>query len=273
MAPPRCKRYVPSPYISPCYPRPVEPSTSLPGSGKTTLLSLITGDHPQSYTQRGDAHLELFARPRPRISTPHLRALIGVVSPELANAYPRRAQTTVWDVVGTGFDGAFVPGGESGVGRGLDGVLADDVRRWRVERVREVLAGLGPRAWAGAGQGEDEDEDEDRGQKRAPRVSGTLAAVDETFGRRAFVDLSPGEQSVVLLMRALVGRPQLVLLDEVWAGMDDHMVCAARRYLREGGVGHDQAVVVVSHWEEEVPWTTEDGLCRFRLQDGIGTQV
>jgi len=87
------------------------------------------------------------------------------------------------------------------------------------------------------------------------------------------VDLSPGEQSVVLLMRALVGHPQLVLLDEVWAGMDDHMVRAARRYLREGGVGHDQAVVVVSHWEEEVPWTTQDGLYRFRLQDGIGIQL
>ena len=141
----------------------------------------------------------------------------------------------------------------------MDGVLAEDVRRWRVARVREVFAGLGPRAWAQAGAGQDAREGE--------------GEVDEAFGRRAFVDLSLGEQSVVLLMRALVGRAQLVLLDEVWAGMDDRMVRAARRYLREGGVGHDQAVVVVSHWEEEVPWTTEDGLCRFRLQDGIGRQV
>ena len=116
--------------------------------------------------------------------------------------------------------------------------------------MRAVLAALGPRAWAGVSQGE-----------------------DEAFSRRAFVDLSSGEQSVVLLMRALVGRPPLVLLDEVWAGMDECMVRAARRYLREGGVGPDQAVVVVSHWEEEVPWTTQDGLLRFRLQDGIGMQV
>ncbi|KAN0081447.1 P-loop containing nucleoside triphosphate hydrolase protein [Tylopilus felleus] len=231
------------------------------GSGKTTLLSLITGDHPQSYTQRGTAHLELFARPRPLIPTPHLRALIGVVSPELANAYPRHAQTTVWDVVGTGFDGAFVPGGEDGVGRGVDGAVTGAVRRWRVERVREVLAALGPRAWAASS------EDGDEGRRHA------LADVDTAFARRAFVELSPGEQSVVLLMRALVGRPQLVLLDEVWAGMDDRMVRAARRYLREGGVGHDQAVVVVSHWEEEVPWTTQEGLYRFRLQDGVGRQM
>lgn len=135
------------------------------------------------------------------------------------------------------------------------------MRRWRVERVREVLAALGPRAWAASS------EDGDEGRRHA------LADVDTAFARRAFVELSPGEQSVVLLMRALVGRPQLVLLDEVWAGMDDRMVRAARRYLREGGVGHDQAVVVVSHWEEEVPWTPQEGLYRFRLQDGVGRQM
>lgn len=222
---------------------------------------MVTGDHPQSYTQRDESHLELFSRPRPRISTPHLRSLIGVVSPELANAYPRRAQTTVWDVIGTGFDGVFVPGGQNGVGKGLDGELPDNIRRWRIERVREVLSGLGPRAWAAVA-----------GENR-PSVPRPMGDVDEAFSRRCFVDLSSGEQSVVLLMRALVGRPQLVLLDEVWAGMDDNMVHAARRYLREGGVGHDQAVVVVSHWEEEVPWTTEDGLYKFALQDGIGTQI
>lgn len=227
---------------------------------------MLTGDHPQSYTQRGDAHLELFSRPRPRIPTPHLRAHIGVVSPELANAYPRRAQTTVWEVIGTGFDGAFVPGGTSGVGRGLDGTgtLPEDVRRWRVDRVREVISALGPRAWRDI---------DIVGEEPRSRSSGALTDLDEAFSRRAFVGLSPGEQNVVLLMRALVGRPQLVLLDEVWAGMDDNMVRAARRYLREGGVGHDQAVVVVSHWEEELPWTIKDGLYTFRLQDGIGTQI
>ncbi|KAG2050926.1 hypothetical protein BDR06DRAFT_1010868 [Suillus hirtellus] len=49
-------------------------------SGKTTL-SLLTGDHPQSYTQQGDSNLELFSRPRQRIPTPLLRSLIAIVSP------------------------------------------------------------------------------------------------------------------------------------------------------------------------------------------------
>ncbi|KAH7911329.1 P-loop containing nucleoside triphosphate hydrolase protein [Hygrophoropsis aurantiaca] len=230
------------------------------GSGKTTLLSLLTGDHPQSYTQIQPAsHLHLFSRPRARISTPHLRYLIGVVSPELGNAFPRRAGVSVWEVVGTGFDGTFVPGGPNGVGVGLEGSLSDDVRKWRVDRVREVLSALGPSSWKNGVQGADE-------------IS-TLTSLDEEFAKRDFADLSAGEQSVVLLMRALVSRPQLVLLDEVWSGMDDAMVRAARRYLREGGVGHDQAVVVISHWEGEVPWGIEDGLRRFKLDEGVGREV
>ncbi|TFY66098.1 hypothetical protein EVG20_g4994 [Dentipellis fragilis] len=72
-------------------------------------------------------------------------------------------------------------------------------------------------------------------------------------------------------MRALVGRPLLVLLDEVWSGMDEAMVLAARRYLKEAdGVGDDQAVVVISHWEDEVPWGMEEGVKRFVLEQGKG---
>jgi len=72
------------------------------GSGKTTLLSLITGDHPQSYTQiPPKSQLTLFGLSRSRLPTPQLRSLIGVVSPELYNAFPRRSGMSVWDVVGT----------------------------------------------------------------------------------------------------------------------------------------------------------------------------
>jgi len=63
------------------------------------------------------------------------------------------------------------------------------------------------------------------------------------------------------------------LLDEVWSGMDENMVRAARHYLREGGIGPDQAVVVISHWEEEVPWTVQDGLKIFKLENGEGREL
>lgn len=223
------------------------------GAGKTTLLAMVTGEHPQSYTQ--SPKLTLFSRSRSKWPTPHLHARIGRVSPEMHNAFPRRRGMTVWDAIGTGFEGNFVPRGRFRVGFGTDGTeLAEggEEERWRVRRMWEVLRALGPAAWRGEAQSEAE------------------ARGAQDFSKRPFADLSPGEQSMVLLMRALVGNPPLVLLDEAWAGMDEGMVKAARVYLREGGLEDGQACIVVSHWEEEVPWSKEDGVQRFRLSDGQG---
>ncbi|KAF8058664.1 P-loop containing nucleoside triphosphate hydrolase protein [Lyophyllum atratum] len=218
------------------------------GSGKTTLLSLLTGSHPQSYT---NPHLHLFNLPRARHPTPHLQSLIGLLSPELFDAFPRRADMSVREAVGTGFDGGYVAMGREGVGVGVMRPLGGEEVGWRVGRVGEVLEALGPRSWGEEGPGESA----------------------ESFGSRSFPSLSPGAQRMVLLMRALVGRPPLVLLDEAWSGMGEGMVRAARRYLREGGVGQGQGVVVVTHWEGEVPWGGGEGVMRFRLDGGVGGVV
>lgn len=244
-----------------------------PGSGKTTLLAMLTGDHPQSYTQ---PHLLLPAlssssdsnkwtlRPRKRTPTANLRTLIGVVSPELADAFPRRHPgMSVWEAVTTGFDGGFVPRtrdaprsvGPAGLGwvdvADAELVLEEemssvetrreDMRAWRVHRCWDVLRALGPLAWA-------------------PKDGLDSMAADEKkrtreFAARAFSSLSPGEQRLILLMRALVGQPPVVLLDEVWSGMDGAMIEAARQYLRGDGLDATQAVVVITHWADEVPWT------------------
>ncbi|KAK1226497.1 hypothetical protein PQX77_010523 [Marasmius sp. AFHP31] len=247
------------------------------GSGKTTLLSMLMGDHPQSYTQSPNCylspqtptiprHLRLFSHPRRSIPTPHLQcgSLIGVLSPEIFDAFPRRANMKVWDVISTGFDGGYVPRGTVGLGLGIRGeskkygpaeirefVEGGSEEKWRLERMRHVFESLGPRSWGGKDAQEEQ----------------------EGFAKRNFVNLSVGEQRMVLLMRALVARPKLVLLDEVWSGMDEGMVEAARRYLRGEGVGKDQAVVVITHWEEEVPWGDADGVRRFRLDGGQGREV
>ncbi|KAI0700977.1 P-loop containing nucleoside triphosphate hydrolase protein [Cerioporus squamosus] len=224
------------------------------GAGKTTLLALLTGEHPQSYTQSTD--LLLFDRERSKWATPLLLRNIGRVSPEMFNAFPRRHSLTVWDAIGTGFDGGFVPKGERGVGISADGERLEaggHEEQWRLSRMHEVMRALGPSQW----------------HTHPESIS------DEQYFRHPFADLSPGEQSMVLLMRALVGAPPLVLLDEAWAGMDKAMVQAAHRYLRDGGGGltDKQACIVVSHWEEEVPWGPEEGVQRFRLDGGKGQRI
>ena len=190
-----------------------------------------------------------------RLDHPHLHAHIGRVSPELFNAFPRRTGMTVWEAIGTAFDGGFVPRGKKRVGRAEDGGELEEggeVEKWRLGRMWHVLEGLEPTAWAGTNE----------------------KTVVEAFAAKKFVDLPPGEQSIVLLMRALVTRPPLVLLDEAWAGMDERMVLAARKYLRDGdGLQDGQACVVISHWEEEVPWGWEDGVRRFQLVDGFGKEI
>ena len=68
----------------------------------------------------------------------------------------------------------------------------------------------------------------------------------EDFAASRFTSLSPGEQRIILLMRALVSPP-LVLLDEGWSGMDEGMISAGWRSLTEGGGVREQAVVVITH--------------------------
>ncbi|KAJ7881296.1 P-loop containing nucleoside triphosphate hydrolase protein [Mycena olivaceomarginata] len=248
------------------------------GSGKTTLLSLLTGDHPQSYTQLGAArHLRLFGLPRARLATPLLQARVGTVTPELFDAFPRRAPgMSVWEVLGTGFDGGFVPKGTDGVGVGATGRLSEEERAWRVGRCWEVLRALGPGTW---GRATDAASTSSSTAPSSAHPTGTstttstsTAPIDPSLRAIAslpFPSLPVAAQRMVLLMRALVARPPLVLLDEVWSGMDDSMVAAAHAYLRTGrGVGPEQAVVVVTHLEEEVPWGEGDGVVRVLLKDG-----
>ncbi|KAI0645005.1 P-loop containing nucleoside triphosphate hydrolase protein [Trametes meyenii] len=224
------------------------------GAGKTTLLALLTGEHPQSYTQ--SSNLRLFDRERARWATPLLHRRIGRVSPELFNAFPRRNNLSVWHAIGTGFDGGFVPKGTRGVGVSADGTPLEpgsQEEEWRLHRMNEVMRALGPARWD----------------------PNPLHASGDKLFTKGFAALRPGEQSMVLLMRALVGAPPLVLLDEAWAGMNKRMVEAAHEYLRDGGGGlsDKQGCVVVSHWEEEVPWGPEQGIRRFKLDGGKGQQI
>lgn len=114
---------------------------------------------------------------------------------------------TLWEVVATGFDGGFISLGPKRVGNGL----GEDEQQKRVERVDEIL-----RKWWDV-----------QPHHRAENL--------DTYAKRNFADLPVGEQSLMIVLRALVGKPKLVLLDEAWSGMDADTVKAVHAFLRSSG--------------------------------------
>ena len=177
------------------------------GSGKTTLLSLLTGDHPQSYTQREPSSLNLLGKSRNKWATVQLRKEIGIAGMDVLNAWPRGRKMSVWDVVATGFEGGFISLGPKRVGNGL----GEEEQQKRIERVDEIL-----KEWW---------------EVQPYHHGGSL----DTYAKRNFADLPVGEQSLVIVLRALVGKPRLVLLDEAWSGMDADTVKAIHAFLRSSG--------------------------------------
>ncbi|HXG11205.1 MAG TPA: ATP-binding cassette domain-containing protein [Gemmataceae bacterium] len=97
---------------------------------------------------------------------------------------------------------------------------------------------------------------------------GQDAAVRELFDHfgiadladRPFARLSTGEQRLVLLLRALVKRPPVLILDEPFQGLDDRLIGRARDWL-DHCLRPDQTLLFVSHHPEEIPYTVNRRLC------------
>jgi molybdate transport system ATP-binding protein len=69
---------------------------------------------------------------------------------------------------------------------------------------------------------------------------------------RPFAALSTGEQRLVLLIRALVKRPPLLVLDEPFQGLDAEFIRRARDWL-DRRLEPGQTLLFVSHYAEEIP--------------------
>ncbi|MFL5341347.1 MAG: ATP-binding cassette domain-containing protein [Gemmataceae bacterium] len=69
---------------------------------------------------------------------------------------------------------------------------------------------------------------------------------------RPFSQLSTGEQRLVLLVRALVKSPPLLILDEPFQGLDRDAIGLARRWL-DSHLRPDQTLLFVSHYADEIP--------------------
>ncbi|OGM49296.1 ABC transporter [Aspergillus bombycis] len=254
------------------------------GSGKTTLLSLITSDHPQAYA----LPMKLFGRSRlpeagkPGISIFELQSRLGHSSPEIHAFFPR--QLTIRQAVESAYAETFLSKPKLDHARDLDVSAA----------LRYFKAELDPDAAVTTNEKPPRVPVESRAH--FPRINFVRGAspkyspIDfdvEYADATLFGKLNTAQQRVVLFIRALVHKPDIVILDEAFSGMPASMRDKCIHFLEAGeysrnrassatrrsdgkedwlrgyntdesdirhlGLSDDQALIMISHNREEIP--------------------
>jgi ABC-type molybdenum transport system ATPase subunit/photorepair protein PhrA len=220
------------------------------GSGKTTLLSLVTSDHPQTYS----APVKLFQRSRlpepgvPGITIFEIQERMGHASPEVHALFPKRLSLR------TSLESAWSD-------TPITKPRLDDEARMRVD------AALG---WFEA--------ELNPGGKTS---GGSLDWASNVI----FGELSFSAQRVLLFLRATIRNPDIVILDEAFSGMDDLVRDKCLLFLSRGqsmvlqytdagpkpvkwegevvvpGLQDHQALLCVSHSKQEVPGCIREWIC------------
>ncbi|SFN48974.1 molybdate ABC transporter ATP-binding protein ModF [Xenorhabdus japonica] len=171
------------------------------GAGKSTLLSLITGDHPQGYSNE----LILFGRQRGSGETIwDIKRHIGYVSNNVHLEY--RASTSVRNVILSGFFDSI----------GLYQAVSD------------------------------------RQQQLADNWL-DLLGLSASTAISPFHSLSWGQQRLVLIARALVKHPALLILDEPLQGLDPLNRQLVLRFIDIMISSGDTQLLFVSHHQEDAP--------------------
>lgn len=75
----------------------------------------------------------------------------------------------------------------------------------------------------------------------------------EALAERTFLTLSSGEQRLVLLVRAFVKDPELLILDEPFHGLDTGRREQVRAIIDDFCMRPDKTLVMVTHYPEELP--------------------
>lgn len=170
------------------------------GAGKSTLLALITGDHPQGYSN----NITLFGIRRGTGETIwDIKKNIGFVSPSFHLSY--RVSTSVIKVILSGFFDTI----------GLYDRPGDE----KLLLARQWLKTIGLEM-----------------QANAP-----------------FTSLSFGQQRIVLIARALVKHPPLLILDEPLQGLDNMSRLLVKKFVEYLLSAGGTQILFVSHHLEDAP--------------------
>ena len=75
----------------------------------------------------------------------------------------------------------------------------------------------------------------------------------ESSENRTFLKLSSGEQRLVLLARAFVKDPELLILDEPLHGLDDMNRQLVKNVINTFSLRKNKTIIMVTHYQEELP--------------------
>ncbi len=186
------------------------------GAGKTTLLSLISADNPQGYVN----DLVLFDRKRGSgESIWEIKEKIGFVSPELHLYFLRR--------------------------RGLYNAAAStQVSSSSMKCLDVVLSGFKDEVGFSTSDSHIE----------VQIAKKWLHLLDmEHLAAAPFLHASLGEQRIILLARALIKSPDLLILDEPCQGLDSSQIERFTSILNDSCFKNHTTLIYVTHRKEEVP--------------------
>lgn len=171
------------------------------GAGKSTLLSLITGDHPQGYSN----DLTLFGRRRGTGETIwDIKRHIGYVSNSIHQEY--RVATSVLNVIISGFH--------------------DTIGLYQAPSDRQIQLA---NEWL------------------------TLLGFSAQTAQQPFHSLSWGQQRLVLIARALVKHPAMLILDEPLQGLDGLNRLLVLRFIDVLLSQGNTQLLFVTHHQEDAP--------------------
>ncbi|MGE4490434.1 MAG: ABC transporter ATP-binding protein, partial [Kiritimatiellales bacterium] len=190
------------------------------GAGKTTLLSLITADNPQGYTN----DLILFDRKRGSgESIWDIKRKIGFVSPELHLYFLR----------GSGIFNT-IPGLNKTAHETYDSLSCLEV----------ITSGFMDEIGFSSPA--------DDHQLHAAKTWLSILQLNH-LSKRLFMHASLGEQRTLLLARALVKSPPLLILDEPCQGLDAGQVRRFTALLNRICEQLHTTMIYVTHRDEEIP--------------------
>ncbi|PVX39815.1 molybdate transport system ATP-binding protein [Pasteurella langaaensis DSM 22999] len=170
------------------------------GAGKSTLLSLITGDHPQAFSN----HVVLFGKQRGSGETVwDIKSKIGYVSSQLHMDY--RVNSSALDVILSGFFDSI------GVYQQVPDALRLKAMQW------------------------------------LSRLNLTALA------NKPFRSLSWGQQRLLLITRAMVKHPPILILDEPLQGLDGISRKLVKSFIEQLVANSETQLLFVSHQDQDAP--------------------